>query len=684
MQEKSFFQNKAFRFRRFTRAGYAVFNSLRKVVNIGCTASYIADKQLRKSASPLVVLLLTLLQPVMAQEEDPADNVLLQPISISASPAVSLASADAVAVFRKADIESLAVATLGDLLEQLPGIDLRSRGGNDIQGDLTMRGGTFDQMAILINGINLSDPQTGHHTLDIPLDLSIVDRIELIPASALPRYGLTSFCGAVNIVTVGTSTPRSMAQLSGGSYGQLSASAFLRRSFSGWICSSSASYHHSQGHIPNTDYSKANLHLQAYRVANAGSWLLQLGAQSKDFGSQAFYSLAYPDQFESTRTLLATAIHQQSLPHGELQVVAYGRLHSDRFELFRKGYVPAPSWYTGHNYHLSSVAGARVRASFPWSLGRTSLGSELRHDGVLSTVLGDSLQHLITVPGSPGESYSLGVHRATLVAFLDHALSLGSLSLNGGLQLSANTMGDHNYGFVFGLSRPLGRHTTVLLSLGRSFRLPTFNDLYYHSVTQVNNPNLKAESSLNADASLRFHKHAWHAFADIYARRGNNVIDWVRQPESSVWYSMNHAQVSALGLDLQCAYLGHQCLERASVSYSFCTMSQQADDYISRYVLEYLRNKFSAHLTLHPLPRLRVKLLADYHMREGSYSDAQGHLVHYAPVLLLHSALEYRLSHFALFLQGHNLLNSQYCEYAGVPQQGLSLMVGLRYDRVPK
>ena len=73
---------------------------------------------------------------------------------------------------------------------------------------------------------------------------------------------------------------------------------------------------------------------------------MQLGGQVKDFGSQAFYSIAYPDQFEATRTLNASVTHSCFCENMRVETSLYGRLHSDRFELFREGVVEPASWYS--------------------------------------------------------------------------------------------------------------------------------------------------------------------------------------------------------------------------------------------------------------------------------------------------------------------------------------------------
>ena len=79
----------------------------------------------------------------------------------------------------QAEIEQAAVNNLPDLLRYLQGTDLRTRGGEGVQSDLNILGGTFDQTMVMINGVNFTDPQTGHHSLNLPVEISQIERIEI-------------------------------------------------------------------------------------------------------------------------------------------------------------------------------------------------------------------------------------------------------------------------------------------------------------------------------------------------------------------------------------------------------------------------------------------------------------------------------------------------------------------------
>lgn len=100
--------------------------------------------------------------------------------------------------------KDMPIRSVNEALSFVPGLDLRQRGGQGIQGDLSIRGGTFEQNLILINGFKLVDPQTGHHALNLPVLLTNVQSIELYKGSATRIFGQNAMTGAVNFVTQAT------------------------------------------------------------------------------------------------------------------------------------------------------------------------------------------------------------------------------------------------------------------------------------------------------------------------------------------------------------------------------------------------------------------------------------------------------------------------------------------------
>lgn len=657
-------RGRSYRFRRFMHKRWAAFNSLHREVTIGRLSVKVADCSLAKVASVATLLLLSQ-GKLQAQSDRETETRSLPEVEIAAGALSAAPDLSEPAVVITADeIKDKPIHSLADLVAMLPGVDMRVRGVGDAQGDLSMRGGTFDQMALLLNGINLTDAQTGHHTMDIPLDITMVKRVELLtPAQCMAR-GVVAFCGAVNLVVDDEYRDRLVADISAGSYGTVDASLLGTKAAGAWALTTAAAYHRSDGYRHNTDYRHGSLLLQAERHGTRSDWNLQLGGQMKGFGSEAFYSTAYPDQYEATRTLFFSAVNQFRRSGFDVSLSAYGRLHRDRFELFRDRMVQeVPEWYGGHNHHLSSIGGLSGRASRALRYGELRMGADLRREGIWSSVLGEPDTAL-------REPYTHSADRLSASLYGGYGFERGRFAAEATLLGNCNTAFGFNYGFATSLS-----YSIFGFQLSRTYRLPTFTDLYYQSVSQVSNPDLAAEHSTILELGVHKAFDAAGFGISAYYRSGRDIIGWVRPTVDDVWYSMNHLRVRALGLDANANV--HVSFFSAQVAYSFCNISQDEGNLVSSSALDHLRHKLCASVAFR-LSALRIELTADCRYREGRYVDAAGSLRPYGGAVLLGARAEYALSKAVLYVEGRNLANAEYLDFGGIPQPGVTARVGAR------
>ena len=237
-------------------------------------------------------------------------------------------------------IASAPAETVNDLLKYALGVDVRQRGAMGMQTDISIRGGTYNQVAVLLDGINITDPQTGHNSFDFPVNLSDIERIEVLEGPAARVYGTSSLLGAVNIVTRKTPENAVTASVEGGSFGSLGATASAEIRHRGGFNGISAGYQRSDGYNRNAA-GGLNSDFDAFKAFWHGahdfgrrdlSW--QAGVSNKDFGSSTFYSAKFDDQFEHT---LKTFTSLKSEGKGALHFTPalYWNHGEDRFELFR-------------------------------------------------------------------------------------------------------------------------------------------------------------------------------------------------------------------------------------------------------------------------------------------------------------------------------------------------------------
>lgn len=594
-------------------------------------------------------------------------------------------------------IQNLPVVSVNDLLDLLPAVDIRTRGENGAQADISMRGGTNDQVLILLNGVNITDPRTGHANLDLPIDKSAILKIEVLQGSAIEQFGLNAFSGAINIVTVEqTAKGRSESSqssnlpilkslnhqisLEGGNYGYFAPSYNLRGRGKAvdWLVS--ANYNRSTGYMHNTDYGYGNVFTSGCGISRIGLWQWQAGGQMKKFGSNGFYTLKYPDQYEETNTAFASLNWNKQIDKWKIESGIYYRLHHDTWYLFRPGSENYSESYNP-NRHITQLGGINAKVHYYYNIGHTSAGIELRNENILSSVLGEK-RNLSDENHTP---YSYSKNRLNLNYFIQQTFVWAdNWNADAGFAGNYNTMFGHNYTYSARLSYSFAPQSSVYAGTNRTLRLPTFTDLYYKSVTQIANPNLKPEKSYNFELGSRYatiFSGDWHfdVSASLYYRIGQNIIDWIKRPADEKWQSANQTRVDAMGGDILANVSKDKW--RISAGYSFANLNQSMaedySDYISKYALDYLRHKVIIQFG-HPIWKgFGASWTFSYRQRHGEYIDAGNQVQSYKPVYLLDGRVYWKNNFLEVYVAGSNLLDIAYYDYGGIVQPGRWLKAGI-------
>ena len=207
-------------FKRFGRKGYSLFACLGREVIISTLSVATLTHASAESVSVRPVTADTI-----ATKTD--REMTLDEVSVmgSRAPMTRNQAARMVTVLERSDIQAAPVQSVNDLLKYAAGVDVRQRGPIGAQTDVSIRGGNYEQIAILLNGINICDPQSGHNAFDFPVDISEIERIEVLEGPAGRVYGTSSLVGAINIVTRPREKSSVSAHVEGGSYGNLSGGA---------------------------------------------------------------------------------------------------------------------------------------------------------------------------------------------------------------------------------------------------------------------------------------------------------------------------------------------------------------------------------------------------------------------------------------------------------------------------
>jgi len=646
-------------FKRWKRASWALLASIGKIIRIGvlCVTSSLlvlkSQPMLAQSKSKNVNETLRALEEVVINTERPTQ---FQPL------------VRVVAVIQQKEIERAAVQNIQDLLRYLQGVDVRSRGSEGVQADLNILGGTFDQTMVMINGVNFSDPQTGHHSLNIPVDISQIERVEVLHGPGAWSQGSVAYAGAINIITKKPVKKDLQASLSGGEKGYFRGSANIGIApgsiFKRWQISGQGggSHNRSDGYTDNTDFEISNLYSNISLSNNSGHSIdIQAGWQNKSFCANSFYTIAYPQQFEKTRLFLSSIKYLWESRRSQLSATIYQRRHHDRFELFR---YDSPLWYKGHNYHMNDVAGINVNVAYRWKRwGSSVFGADYRYEHIYSTVLGDLLGTPVETPCEDGVSFTKGKSRKTASIYLRHILQLERWRFTAGVIFTNRIYAG------FAAAYTIKPYLELNGWVNNSYRNPTFTDLYYKSPTQTGNMELKPEEALSAQLGLRYTKHKLRASLSAFYRYGYRIIDWTRESGSDQWSAGNITNIRSAGVDFN-AYITFESslISRAGLSYSWMDVSKQSAGVHSLYATDFLRHKAALNIEHNIVSKLSGRWDLSWQKREGSYLGPANTETPYKGFVLADLKIIWNGRNIKPFAEATNLFNTNYLHIGNLPQ----------------
>ena len=535
-----------------------------------------------------------------------------------------------------------------DFLRQDTALNLQARGGNGVQTDLSIRGTTFEQSLVLLNGLRINDPETGHLNLDISVPLEAISRIDVLHGSGSTFYGSDALGGAVNLITSQPTLTSIATKVGFGNFGseeQHLRASFATKPFTEQLTGSRDT---SDGFIPDRDYHSL--------AAASESWLnlkpdapnyttdILLATSDRPYGANQFYG-PYPS-WERTKGWVG--LIQQQL--GQRTAASFGyRRHTDLFVLF----VDQPAIYE-NNHITTSYEGAVRRVDNPTTNTTLSYGLEADGDSIHSTNLG---QH----------ARNQGAGYANLFwAPNRFSVSIGAREA----VLSSN-------GSVFSPSFAVAYTATKSLrlrgSIGHGFRIPTYVDLYYSDPTTIGNPNLQPESSWSYDAGFDWNPGGRISLtATGYRLQEKNTIDYSKYSLSAPWQATNVQNFHLTGAEaaLRIRLTNTQQLQ---LSYAAAQAGPPPPGLISEYAFNYAAQN-AALLWSGTLPTTPLSQISAHAQLAVVQRTTQ------SPYPLFDISLARNTGHLRPYLRLLNLTNTSYQEIPGVPLQGRTIMGGAEFN----
>ena len=554
-----------------------------------------------------------------------------------------------VIVITPEEIKEAPVHSVQGLLQYAAGVDLEQRGVDGVQSDVSIRGGSFEETLVLIDGVSVDDPQTGHHNLNLPVSLDDIQRIEILKGPGSSIFGANAFSGVINIITKKGSDKTLSLQTSGGQNGYYDGSVYGALPIGLINNHISFSKQKSNGFMHNTNFDITNFSYGA-SVNNSSSHVnLFFGYNDKKYGANSFYSILFPNQWEHTTTKFLNIGGEFGNDAFSISPKIYWRRNDDNYLL---DYTD-PSFY--QNIHQTNIYGAEVQTSFKTSLGTTSLGGEYNTDKIKSTNLGN---HSRNKKGFFAEQKISPLKDFTIIA---NAFAFNYSTIGWKVWPGINV----GYDIV--------KNVRVYGSIGKAFRIPTYTELYYSSPASIGNPNLKYEETLNYEIGINIFHPVLNANISLFRKEGTNLIDWVRENENQPWTAENIASLNTNGFEIGFNFYPALVIKdfpiyKTGIDYTYLNSNKSIGNLQSQYLLQYLRNQ----LILNVENNWWFGIEQSWDVR---YEDR----VNFQDFFLIDTQLFKNYDHYKLFIKATNLLNKSYQEVSGVPLPGRWITAGIKY-----
>ena len=550
-------------------------------------------------------------------------------------------------------IQASPASSLAELLQQEAGIDIRRRGPMGTQADLYIRGGSFDQTLLLIDGIKLEDAQTGHHTLNAALPLELIERVEIIKGPAARVYGQNAFTGAINIVTKTDYEDALDLRLSSGSFEQVNGSITAYKSLENSAHMVHVSRYTSRGYRYNTDYDQSNYTLKSTLNTQGQPVNVLASLSERAFGANGFYaSPSATDQFEATQTSLIGVQTQIKNKTWLWTPRVYWRRNQDEYIYLRND----PTVY--RNLHTTNKLAVEMHGRWKNSWGTTGVGIDFAQTYLSSNNLGNR-------------------SRLATTLFLEHRLQLIQKKLDVIPGVAVTSFSDFG-SFVYpgiDLGYAISRQWRIYSNVGYTYRIPTYTDLFYSDPNTLGDADLEPEKALAYEFGLRLKQGAFKFNAAWFRRDANNLIDYVKNTPEDLWQAANVRGLLTQGWEANVNYV----LPWQNMTHTLQLGYTQIDDdlsiapgELSRYSINSFKNRFLGQWRTLWSKQWESTLIYKYGAREGQ--DVFN---------VMDISVLYHQPRYTCRLAAENIFGADYSETNLVPMPKGTVLCELIYKLMP-
>jgi outer membrane cobalamin receptor len=478
------------------------------------------------------------------------ENVKLKEVVVTATKTEKQPQdvTQSVTVITADEIEKSGATNVAEVISTKAGVMVNEQGPVGALQSVTLRGSTYQQVLVLLDGKRLNSGSAGGYDLsELPVPMSAIERIEIVrgPSSAL--YGSDAMGGVVNIITRKPAAP--VTTLSGaiGAHGYTSASLYNTGKENNTYYSLSLGKERSHGFRENSDSDQKLAGIKiGYDLNTVSSIEGSFDYITKDLGVPGSVQFPSPVSRQQTREAISGIQYKGRIARGvDLSVRAYQNQE-------KIGYQNPD--FSDYSTNKSITSGAEVQAN--WLMSSFSMltaGVEGREDRLVNN--------------------SAGTHTATISSeYVQDELNLGDSVI---VVLGGRNDDNSSFGSKFSPRASVrylqaGSGTILRASTGKSFRAPTLNDLYFQdSFGDHGNQFLRPETAEEYEGGIEQPFGPGYAVKfTAFNRRVKDLIVWEPDPVIAFAYTpMNIGRARISGTEAELRFLISKLLS-GSINYT--------------------------------------------------------------------------------------------------------------------
>ena len=539
---------------------------------------------------------------------------------------------------------------IADVLSYVSGVDVQQRGAHGVQSDVSIRGSGFEQTLILLDGMSFNNPQTGHHNMDIPINLEDIERIEIIKGPGVRKYGANAMAGVINIISKSGNKTAFNGHLAYGEYDYYNMGAQSQIKTHAVSNRISFNKKYSSGHLPDdfTNFDIMSLSYQGKIQLEKHEIRFGSGYLDKDFGANQFYTDIYPHQKEQTKTFQLYSQAQFQFGRFMIEPQISWLQHKDVFDM-----EIGTTWY--RNDHQSDVIESKLISRYKTDLGELLLGCEYTQEELDSSNL-------------------MNRKRNRKGGFIEQKMFINDfMALSGGISYLYSDQWGWEYWPGAEINLAISEQLNIFASVAKTVRIPTFTELYYQTPANLGNPNLNPEYQISSELGCRFLDIGFFASQiSVFHRSTRDVIDWVRESINTPWQAENIGQIKTQGIEVGLTVLKDffapiPFIQTIRLDYTFLDANRELGPLTSKYALDHLTHQFHTSIQFDWYDQIKhtVTLKMNERLKGDSY-------------IIMDTHLTYDFQWAKGFINLTNCFDEEYTEAGFAPMPGRWFIAGIR------